>query len=119
MDDSYILEKLLKWAQHFYGQKNSTYCFSKKKDDYYLFGFKKKTDKKVNRVTKAVAIYLCVGLTPTMMERIKAGLEGNTAAPVFKPPEKKTVKEEPTGRKRMKIPRSNKPKVKRFRITEG
>lgn len=116
MDDAYILDKLLRWAKHFYGEKNGRFAFSKKKDDYYLFGFKKKTDKKINRVSKAVAIYLCVGLTPKITERIKVGLEGNKEKPIFPKP----VKEAPPGRKRLTIPRVTKqPKVKRFRITEG
>ena len=120
MDDAYILEKLLNWAKHFYGERNGRFAFSKKVDEYYLFGFKKKTDKKVNRVSKAVAIYLCVGLTPKVTERIKAGLEGNKEKPTFPEPVKTPVKETPTGRKRLTIPRVTKqPKVKRFRITEG
>ena len=105
MDDEYILAKLLKWAEIFYGKRNSKYCFSKKKDDYYLFGFKKRTDKKVNRITKALAIYLCVGLRPKEDEK----------------PVKPTVEKTPevtTGRKPLRIPRKNQPKVKRFRITE-
>jgi len=72
MTNEYILEHLQKWAELFYGKLNSKYCFARMKGEHYVFGFKKPNGiKKINWITKAVAIYLCIGVTPQSLEEMK------------------------------------------------
>lgn len=61
MNSEYILPKLLKLAELFYGVQNRKHCFSKKKDGLYHFGWKKKKKGVSNAITKEVAMYLCIG----------------------------------------------------------
>jgi hypothetical protein len=110
MDDKHILEHLKKWAELFYGNLNSKYCFSRMKDEHYIFGFKKPNGvKKVNRITKALAIYLSVGVSPSVLEKLAIEKQGGYKVPETVP--KKSGKT-------IRVPRINKPKAKRFRITE-
>ena len=59
MNTEYLLEKLLMWAEIFYGKDAKV--FSKKKKGLYLFG----TKKNINVLSKPLAIFLCIGELPS------------------------------------------------------
>ena len=63
MDKLYILPKLIKWAELFYGEKKKPYCFAKKKGGGYRFGWKKGKKEVSNKLSEQVAMYLCVPIT--------------------------------------------------------
>jgi len=65
MNDEIILEKLKKWVPLFYGKNKEKYATAYKQEDMYVFGWKNyKKDKYIlNKVTKAVAIFLTVDYT--------------------------------------------------------
>jgi hypothetical protein len=54
MDNDYINNHLIKWAELLYGKDSK--CFSKKKKDHFVFGNKNNK----NKITKAVAILLAL-----------------------------------------------------------
>ena len=54
MDADYINTKLIKFAELLYGKDSG--CYSKSKDDSFVFGSKKTNMK--NTVTKQVAMYI-------------------------------------------------------------
>lgn len=60
MDDEYIIPRLLKWVPLFYGKWNEKYAFAYSEEDseYFCFGYKRKHTTVLNRVNRAVAIFL-------------------------------------------------------------
>lgn len=119
MDDTYILNKLKSWAQLFYGEENSKYSFAKKDGEYFIFGYSKKNDEKINRITKALAIYLSIGMLhlkridekPVIVQQ--AAKPDNVKRKRKNDPEIEAVK---TGLRIKKIPKKIKPKTKRFNL---
>lgn len=60
MDKVYLIKHLLEYAKLFYGKKNKKYCFSDKKDNMYIFGYDNGKIRVENKVSKEVAIYICI-----------------------------------------------------------
>ena len=82
MDDEYILERLKKWVPLFYGKENAQYAFSKKKGDYFYFGYENGDDFVTNKVTKPVAIFLTIGYTSFDNFLVKENFDTTTLQPV-------------------------------------
>lgn len=60
MNSDYILPKLIKWAELFYGEKRKPYCFAEKEGKDYYFGWRKGKKHITNTISKEVAIYLSI-----------------------------------------------------------
>lgn len=82
MDDKYILERLKKWVPLFYGKDKEKYAFSKKKGDYFYFGYENGDDFVTNKVTKPVAIFLTIGYTSFHNFLVKENFDTTTLQPV-------------------------------------
>jgi hypothetical protein len=82
MDDEYILEHLKKWVPLFYGKENAQYAFSKKKGDYFYFGYENGDDFVTNKVSKPVAIFLALGNTSFLKFLKKQGIDKDSLQPI-------------------------------------
>lgn len=68
MDKNYICPRLKSLASLLYGKDSKP--FAKEKNGKYLFG-SKKPKKVVNKVSKAIAIYLVIGNLKQLKENLK------------------------------------------------
>lgn len=82
MDDEIIITKLKCWIPLFYGKENAQYAFSKKKGDYFYFGYENGDDFVTNKVTKSVAIFLTIGYTSFHNFLVKENFDITTLQPV-------------------------------------
>ena len=74
MDDEYILDKLKRWVPLFYGSDKTdvkAFVVREGSRDFYCFGYKSKEDMLVlNKLTKAVAIFLALNVIDPDSEQI-------------------------------------------------
>jgi hypothetical protein len=82
MNDEIIIAKLKYWIPLFYGKENAQYAFSKKKGDYFYFGYENGDDFVTNKVTKPVAIFLTIGYTSFHNFLVKENFDTTTLQPV-------------------------------------
>lgn len=81
MNDEMIIEKLIGWIPLFYGKEKAQYAFSKRKGDYFYFGYENGDDFVTNKVTKPVAIFLTIEYTPFCNFLAKKNIDPNILQP--------------------------------------
>jgi hypothetical protein len=59
MDDNYVCEHLLKYCHLIYGKEKEKYCYAKKVNGKYIFGYASKKEEVRNVLTRPFALYLC------------------------------------------------------------